>query len=237
MVCERDLRLYLIAVKSLLRFCPPVSVVVHSDGTLAPASMERLRHHVPGCQIVDAADADARAAAALGSSSLLARYRRIDPSYRRLIDSELWTTSRKRIIMDSDVLVLRRPARLIEWMLGAHEPFLFGIPNGACLFGCNGELGLTQIEDHIRALHAGEATHLRARDRSLVNDLLSTLGAAPLDPERCVDFHPASVDAIQNAAIVHFPGTYRFHRNVYARLARSVVRELALSPAPILQLD
>ena len=237
LVCERDLRLYLIAVKSLLRFCPPVSVIVHSDGTLTQTSIDRLRRHIPGCQIVDAADADARAAAALGSTSLLARYRRLDLSCRRLVDSALWTTLGKRIVMDSDVLVLRRPARLIEWMLGAHEPFLFGNSNGACLYGVTCELGLTQIEAHIRALDAGGAMRIPAGDQSLVNGLLAMCGAAPLDPERYVDFHPGSVGAVRNAAIVHFPESYRFHRSVYARLARGVVRNLALSPAPIPQLD
>ena len=279
MVSERDLRLYVIAVKSLLRFCPPMSVIVHSDGTLTRESIDRLKRHIPGCQIVDAPDADARAAATLGSNSLLSRYRCIDVSYRRLIDSELWTTTRKRIMMDSDVLVLRRPARLIEWILGEHQPFLFGNPEphttvptvtdsarehvqtifrsrlpeisdalgrpkvflqnaGACLYGCTGELGLSQIERLIcTALDLGVPMQRWGGEQCVVNYLLATSGATALDPERCVDFHPDNVDAVRNAAIVHFPVTYRFHRNVYARLARGVVRDLALSPAPIVQLD
>jgi hypothetical protein len=272
MVGERDLPLYLIAAKSLLRFCSTLSVVVHSDGTLKAKSIGRLKTHLPGCVIIDAARADARAAAALGTHSFLARWRTVDVSYRRLIDIGIWTTTQKRIMMDSDVLVLRKPARLLEWINAADRPFMLGTPiestpiptvvdaarahvqtifrsklreisramnlpmaflqnAGACFYGCGGELSTGRIEQLIKvALALGVPMQRWGGEQCIVNYLLSATGAVALDPQCCVDFDPAHIETAEKAAIVHFAGTYRFHKSVYARCAGQVIRSLGTNP-------
>ena len=65
MLSRVDLPLYLVAIKSFLRFYQDVGVVVHSDGTLDAASEAIISRHVPGCRIVpvslaDRCDPDAR---------------------------------------------------------------------------------------------------------------------------------------------------------------------------------
>src|SRR5262249_48490918 len=116
MLSEEDVPLYLIAIKSFLRFFPAVSVFVHSDGTVGPHSMALIRRHVPGCRIVSAPEADDRARRLLGEDSAMYRYRFYDAGCRRIVDSELWGSTKRRIIMDSDVLVLDTPEELIEWI-------------------------------------------------------------------------------------------------------------------------
>ncbi len=128
MLGARDLPMYLLAVKSLLRFGPPVGVVIHSDGTLTSREVNLLRNQLPGARLVDAAEADARARTALGADSFLWRCRGFDVNYRRLIDTELWCNTPKRIIMDSDVLVLRPPQEVIDWVERGDGPFLIGVP-------------------------------------------------------------------------------------------------------------
>src|SRR5438046_1264649 len=71
MLGARDLPLYLAAIKSFLRFCPEVGVVVHSDGTLSKRDEAIVRHHVRGCKVISAAEADARAEAVLDHGSRL----------------------------------------------------------------------------------------------------------------------------------------------------------------------
>lgn len=124
----RDLPLYLIAIKSLLRFYDRLAVVIHSDGTLDALTLALLEHHVPGCRIVAADEADAYAREHIAAGSLLERWRAHDPCYRRLIDTELFSRTPKRIILDSDILVLRHPDEVVSWVETGDRPFLMGQP-------------------------------------------------------------------------------------------------------------
>jgi hypothetical protein len=128
MLSQRDVPMYLPAIKSLLRHAPPVRVVVHSDGSLDADAVALVRRHVPGATIVAADDADRRAASALGTESYLFRWRRHDASWRRVIDTELWCETPRRIVVDPDVIVLHRPDALVDWIAGGDRPFLFGQP-------------------------------------------------------------------------------------------------------------
>src|SRR5262249_42556599 len=124
----KDLPLYLAAVKSFLRFAPAVAVVVHSAGALHERDGGALHRPLPGCKVIGAAEADARARATLDPDSLLARFRGWDASWRRVIDTEIWGFTRKRIIMDSDILTLRPPSEVIRWIENEEGPFLLGQP-------------------------------------------------------------------------------------------------------------
>src|SRR5204863_4556305 len=63
-------RPYLLAVKSFLRFCPGLDVVVQSDGTLDDASVETIRRHVVDVRIIGRAETDAFLRDWLGGVSL-----------------------------------------------------------------------------------------------------------------------------------------------------------------------
>jgi hypothetical protein len=126
MLGGRDLHMYLIAITSLLRWCPAVRVAVHSDGSLGIEAIRRLERRVPGVRVIDAAEADRRAEARLAPYPALRSWRRVDMAYRRLLDTELWATTPKRIIMDSDVLVVKQPRALVEWLHAGTSPFLLG---------------------------------------------------------------------------------------------------------------
>jgi hypothetical protein len=128
MLCARDLSMYLPAVKSLLRFARSLAVVVHSDGSLREQHLEMLRRHLPGMCVVLPTEADARARQALGADSYLLRWRGHDASWRRVIDTELWCNTPRRIIMDADVIVPRRPDEILAWVEGGTDCFLFGQP-------------------------------------------------------------------------------------------------------------
>jgi hypothetical protein len=128
MLSARDVALYLPAVKSFLRFYPKIAVLLHSDGSLEESHVNLLRHHVPGLRVILPEEADERARQALGVDSFMFRWRGHDASYRRVVDTELWCSTPKRIIMDADVLVLRRADEIIAWIEGPGGAFLFGQP-------------------------------------------------------------------------------------------------------------
>jgi hypothetical protein len=128
MLGARDAPLYLVGIKSLLRFNPTVSVVIHSDGTLTEAWQATLRRHLPGCKVISPAEGEELAARALGRESDLFRFRNLDINYRRLIDTELWSGRKKKIIMDADILVVRSPEEVVSWIGAGESPFLMGEP-------------------------------------------------------------------------------------------------------------
>lgn len=126
MLSAVDLNMYLVAIKSLLMHHSGVRVVVHSDGTLTKRHESLLGQHVLGCRIVERDEADLVAKRELSEGSFLYRCRQMDVHYRRLIDTELHNTTPKRIIMDSDVVVLQRPGEVIEWIERGSQPMLLG---------------------------------------------------------------------------------------------------------------
>ena len=128
MLSARDLPLYLVAAKSFLRFHSTVSVVIHDDGSLDRNCTEALGKHVPGCRVVRAAEANRVAEQALQSWPLLRRFRGLDCSWRRLVDTELWSRASKRIIMDSDIVTLKPLNDLMDWAESGDRPFLMGMP-------------------------------------------------------------------------------------------------------------
>jgi hypothetical protein len=128
MLGARDVELYVPAVKSFLRFYPKVAVVVLSDGSLDAEALALLGRHVPGLRVVQPVEADQRAREKLGADSYLFRWRGQDASWRRILDTELWCRTPRRIIMDGDVLVLRRPDEIIDWIESSTGAFLFGQP-------------------------------------------------------------------------------------------------------------
>jgi hypothetical protein len=120
--------MYLSAIKSFLRFCRFVAVDVHSDGSLDNDAATLIRRHIPGARVILADEADRRARQRLGPDSYLFGWRGHDASWRRLVDTELWSGSRKRLVLDADVIVVRRPDEVIDWIEEGSRPLLFGQP-------------------------------------------------------------------------------------------------------------
>jgi hypothetical protein len=130
MLSHSDLLMYLLAIKSFLRFRPLARVVVHSDGSLTRGDEAVLHAHVPNIRIVSSPEADTRAQQEL--NPFLLDWRRRDASWRRVIDTELWCETPRRMIIDADILTIRQPSAVLEWMAGAGggRPLLFGAPAG-----------------------------------------------------------------------------------------------------------
>jgi hypothetical protein len=268
MLGQSDLLMYLAAIKSFLRFQPTARVFAHSDGSLSAADESLLRDHVPGLRVVRAAEADERARASL--NPFLSEWRARDASWRRVIDTELWCETPSRMIMDADILTIRKPQSVLDWIDGKCDgrPLMFGatdekpsgpIPAGvgkrhiqtvfrerlaefgaelgrpaefyqggtSGYYGCGRELSLAEIERHIRAgLAAGIPMAEWGGEQCLVVYRLSTSNAVRLDVRKYFNFAPEAMDRLNEAAVIHFYGTFRFHRGVYRRLAAEVVREL-----------
>lgn len=114
LVCERDLHMYLLAVKSFVSRVVGGCVVAHSDGTLTERSEKVLQEHLPGIIIVSREEANLRAKESLPEG--LQKIRSYGGCFDRLIDSLLWARGQRHIQMDSDILTIRTPEWIISWM-------------------------------------------------------------------------------------------------------------------------
>jgi hypothetical protein len=268
MLSHADLLMYLLAIKSFLRFRPAARVVVHSDGSLTHGDEAVLNHHVPNLQIVATRDADDRAERQL--NPFLREWRARDASWRRVIDTELWCETPRRLIIDADILTLRQPTAVLQWIAGSGRgrPLLFGAPEGppsgpitagrgrrhiqtvfreqlatvatqlgrpaeffqgatSGYYGCERDVSVPAIEAVIRAaLAAGIPMHEWGGEQCLVVYLLSTAAPIRLDPRHYVNFAPEVIERLNEVAVVHFYGTFRYYGGVYPRLAADVVRQL-----------
>jgi len=268
MLGQSDLLMYLVAIKSFLRFLPLARVAAHSDGSLTPDDEALLREHVPGIRVVSTGEANERAKKEL--NPFLTEWRARDASWRRVIDTELWCETPRRMIIDSDILTIRRPDAVLEWIAGGGgtRPLMFGatdplpagpIPEGtgkrpiqnvfrerlaqfaaeakgppefyqggtSGYYGCTREVSLAEIERLIRAgLASGVPMAEWGGEQCLVVYVLSTSDPIRLDVRKYFNFAPEAMDRLNEVAVAHFYGTFRFYRGIYTRLAAEVVRDL-----------
>ncbi|WP_335937753.1 hypothetical protein [Streptomyces sp. PTD5-9] len=121
LVSSDHVPLYLFAAKSLARFWPEVTPVVHDDGTLTPRDTARLRRHVPDARILGRAEADRRVEELLADHPTLAAVRRNNVRILQLVDYYLLSRAPSVVSMDSDVVFLSRPRALVDWATAASD--------------------------------------------------------------------------------------------------------------------
>jgi hypothetical protein len=166
MLGAADVRMYILAIKSLLRFVRELAVVVHSDGSLTDRDISSIAAHVPGARFIRHDEADQRADASLRDSPFLTRWRATDAAYRRLIDIELWRQGEKIVILDADVLIYKEPREVIRWIASGTLPFLLGQPSNGPVLSAD-----TRVPEHVQAQflrHVPQLSrHLRLQPRFL----------------------------------------------------------------------
>jgi len=123
---RHHLRMYLTAIKSLLRYHDDIAVVLHDDGSLDAADVALVMLHVPGVRLIPRNSADQ------DMSRILARY----PHCRRLrervvnslelFDNMLLAPATRVVNLNSDVLFLREPTAVLEWLAGG-DPSIVGV--------------------------------------------------------------------------------------------------------------
>jgi hypothetical protein len=131
---NRDRRAYILAAKSLLRFCSDFQVVVQNDGTIDERGCQELREHIEGIEILSVADSDS----VIHSSA--------DPDVLRLLPdlfapklpvnlkilkfkllNILYRYRMKRVVMiDSDIVCCRSPSFILQWMKQDQPSYFYG---------------------------------------------------------------------------------------------------------------
>lgn len=116
LIGHKYLEMYLLAIKSLLRFYNDVAVIVHDDGSLSQEDKEILKTHVKGIRIIDFDFADNKVNNILGIRRKSIVYRSNNIIAKLLFDYSLLSSSGKVISLDADILFLKYPIELIKWI-------------------------------------------------------------------------------------------------------------------------
>jgi len=258
-LCKRDVRAYLLSAKSFLRYCPPLNVVVQSDGSLDPPACQELRAHVKNLVILTRE-----------STEEFLRQRLSAPLLHLISETNFWVELKllnplfrypgKYVMhLDSDLLFLRRPDAVVE-CLTASPPRTFHSPGGNVLANAFHDIGFDFSKVDIRSFNAGFmgfvnrfpddavasiAAAIRTYDPSLLKvwDVEQAIWSVLLNqcpnPLNLGTFGRdyvgngwASYAALRDkATLVHFIGATRFRNLMYLRFARRTVHALRADSA------
>jgi hypothetical protein len=119
------LPIYILAVKSLLRFYDQVAIVVHDDGSLTNKDQNLLKEHIRGIRVIPKDFADKEIFPALKQSPYSQKYRRKSPQALQLFDYAFFSQTEKIVSLDSDTLFFQEPQRLIEWINKDENKIIF----------------------------------------------------------------------------------------------------------------
>lgn len=103
---KRDLYMLLLSLKSFLRFYHDVRVVVHDDGSLGVSGKEQLEFHIPGIEIYDIRS----------NPDEFDELAHKDFNVYKAKGVINHTKGEKVIMIDSDMLFIREPTEIIDWI-------------------------------------------------------------------------------------------------------------------------
>jgi hypothetical protein len=253
-LCKRDVRAYLLSAKSFLRYCPPLNVVVQSDGSLDSAACQELRAHVKNLAILTRE-----------STEEFLRERLSKPLLRLISETNFWVElkllnpvfrypGRYVIHLDSDLLFLRRPDAVVD-CITANPPRTFHSPGGNVLAEPFHEIGFDFSKVDIRSFNAGFigfvnrfpddavvtiADAIRKHDPSLLkvwdveqaiwsvllNQCPNPLNLGTFGRDYVGNGWASYAKLRDKATLVHFIGATRFRNLMYVRFARQTIGEL-----------
>lgn len=257
----RYCRAYILAAKSFLRFYSDICVVVQDDGSLTAKDVSEISRHIVGVRVVPYAAMNRLV------NDKFSELFRIYPDlihYDKHINLKIMVLkllnvlasfdNRKVFLMDSDILVLRKPDVIIKWLQDEYlydiytgggmllsERFMkLGFPFNAVsvnnfnsgILGVKPKCDLMELEEifqRIVNIDEGVFREWEIEQALWAVILGSKIYAVNLDEmeEIYVGSGWRTYDELSNKAVfAHFVGAIRFHKLKYLRLARNIVAQI-----------
>jgi hypothetical protein len=248
---------YLIAAKSFLQYYNKLRVVVQSDGSLDNPSKKHLREHIAGIEIYERDDTldfvskntDAEVLDSLPDLSrchLLLPFKLLNVIYR--------FKGQKVILMDSDLVFLREPTFIIDWIKDG-KGYSFYSDGGSLLAETFHKIGFEFPKVDVADFNSGIAGFRIELDAHDIIQIVRSIRA--FDEALFLNWeieqaiwsvlfnrfdNPVNLDDVQNdyvgsgwwshsrlvetCVLAHFVGAIRFKNLRYVRLANRVMRGL-----------
>ncbi|MDO8938530.1 MAG: hypothetical protein Q7U98_05180 [Methylicorpusculum sp.] len=245
LVCHRDVNICILAIKSFLRFYNSIRITLQDDGSLTTQDIAKFKHHIPGIDILLRQDADKRINSQLNNE--LFEMRKKDVSFLKLIDVNLLFEGR-RIVADSDILFLKQPTEVIDWIETKHsKPFYHQVSNANKAFEaqlpllnsqlgtalkeidyCSGFIGFNESQplDHI--IHITQVLNKISQVWGLEQNIYAFLlkeRSTLLNPLKYLAIKDSTdPKSLENACMLHYVGKLK-HTN-YLTDAKTVINSL-----------
>ncbi|MDY6915234.1 MAG: hypothetical protein SVM86_02820 [Candidatus Cloacimonadota bacterium] len=248
LVCHIDMEMYLLAIKSFLRFYNHVQIFAHSDGSLNSDDKTIMQKHIPNIKIIDETNK-------LWQHTLnKVRNDFIAKGCGNILLTKLFlhffSTSKKIIILDTDIIFLKRPDELIDWIEDNNKNLKplynkdrydtlrdakerlekeFNITKfpphfNAGLICMKKDISKEEIEKLLPINFNYHNTQLTKGDQTIHHIMLARRNAQPLDSEKYNIFDGKEFP--KHAKMIHFPYHVRFKKNVYLKLAKKNCKQL-----------
>jgi len=249
-LCHCDMDIYLIAIKSFLRFYSSVAVVVHNDGTLTDEDRKLLRKHIVGIRIINKKEADIIANKILADKPNCKLRRHPFIFNTQIFDYPILSNTEKLISLDSDIVFIKKPTEIINWIKkdDARE----------VLFNSEGKIGYTDdarekgiylkahinigfvcyfkdsmnfdlIEDCLGKIRNTPLFYIRNINQVLFDSCISQSDKykyQPLDEKEYVVYFGQTKKDLENAKMVHFVTFLRYAQMHYIRYVKQTIKEL-----------
>ena len=180
LVSERDVLRSIWALKSFFHYSGiPVRLVIQSDGSLTPASLDQYREHFPGCVIH--ADHDHVVRDALVGHPLCQFFLGHHAISKKLLHPLLLSRAEYLLIMDSDILWFRNSDAIADCV---RDRVPFFVDGGAEAYARNRRYMETSLDLHpARNVNSGMIGYRRTAflDLPFIEDALRKLADVPRD--------------------------------------------------------
>ena len=255
-------RAYILAAKSFLRFCPDVALVVQNDGDLTAQSLRELSEHLPGITVYDQ-----KSMFTVIDQVMTDSVKAIMPPreeyfshipvrilYLKCFNVIARFSGKKVIFLDSDMLFLKQPAFIADWIAQDYKGDFYGgggsflaerfhamgfsfetldIANfNSGLLGIDATVPQNQLKRVLSVIREEDPAifHEWEIEQSVWSVLLAER-KNPVNLDDLCDVYIGSgwrtyQDLKTNAVVAHFVGAIRYKNFRYLRLARDVMSEL-----------
>ena len=259
---ESACRQYITMAKSFLRYSSNVAAVVQDDGTLKNRQIDELKEHIVGVQILKKEAMFKKIKKEAGDELLrflpdqrdYYKYTAVRIMYLKFLNVILRFNGRKIIIVDSDLIFLKRPCEIIEWIEQPYTYDFYGegsnnlaedfyrmkfefkslnISNfSSGTMGIGGYISLEKLVEIFKRINEYNPSLFFAWEIEqalwsvVLADRPNVLNLDTLRPIYIGSaWRPCEI-LMKEAVIAHFAGAARFNRLCYLRSLRKLVREL-----------
>jgi hypothetical protein len=243
-----DIYMYILAIKSFLRFYNNILVVVHGDGSLNNKDIELVHKHIKNIKIITKKEADRIIKDKLDKNTL--KIRNSNVWGLKLFDVNLINKGKKTIHLDSDIIFLKKPTQIINWIKSNKTLPFYNLESNVSLFhmyqtnqkkldkfinktkhlktslkfnagfiGYQNDITVQEIKTTIKELN-----NYYEEDQTIYALLFGRRNAKALNKKDYFVFEGNNFDS--KAKMIHFINTFRFKKRVYLKTAKKIIKEL-----------
>jgi hypothetical protein len=255
-------RAFILAAKSFLKYYSNIAVVVQDDGTFNEKYISEIRKHIDGVIVYKKSDMmkmlrekiDKRLFKLLPGMEMYESNTSVKIMYLKFLNVIFRFNGKKVVIMDSDLLFLRRPDEIIKWIIEPYHYDFYGEGSNAKsdsfykmgfdfrsldianfssgILGIGGQVNQDGLIDIFKRITDYDPSLFEAWEiEQALWSIIMSQRDKPINLDNLRDVYIGSgwrtyKELREKAIIAHFAGAFRFKNLRYIRCANDVIKQL-----------